>query len=318
MFKHLLFVVLACVTFASSAMEVMLTDGLHDLKDGDLKIARTKLIYLPAGTVLTIDYTVNDGVDDAKFSLTTNYGKQVLPGFSPVDENNFMHVTKSGSYDYVLTAEVLKDLNDSNFHHWDGNIEITGSGLTITQVYYTLDDTEQLISGPINLNDKDWKGLEFPRNVIVRAEAGWKIVMDYTLNDGAINAYFRWATSYGNKPVPGFTGTETNSDGKSVIPVHANGTYIYEITAEEISSLNNSDIHGWDNSIHIMGSGITITKLELVRYDNGGTTGITSINVDDNDAPVRYYTLQGVEVSQPGTGIYIRVQGKKASKVIVR
>lgn len=45
--------------------------------------------------------------------------------------------------------------------------------------------------------------------------------------------------------------------------------------------------------------------------------GITDITVDNN-APVEYFNLQGVRVAEPTTGLYIRRQGGKATKVYVK
>lgn len=48
--------------------------------------------------------------------------------------------------------------------------------------------------------------------------------------------------------------------------------------------------------------------------------GIESIFVSDAEmnAPVEYYNLQGVKVANPENGVYIRVQGNKATKVLVK
>ena len=46
--------------------------------------------------------------------------------------------------------------------------------------------------------------------------------------------------------------------------------------------------------------------------------GINDVVADDDNAPVYYYNLQGVRVDNPANGLYIRVQGKKATKVLVR
>ncbi len=47
--------------------------------------------------------------------------------------------------------------------------------------------------------------------------------------------------------------------------------------------------------------------------------GIDAISVDnDEDAPVEYYNLQGVKVENPSNGIFIKVQGKKSTKVYVK
>lgn len=52
-----------------------------------------------------------------------------------------------------------------------------------------------------------------------------------------------------------------------------------------------------------------------------GTTGVNAVNVDDDidsyDDTV-YYNLQGIRVDNPSTGIYIRRQGNKASKVYIK
>lgn len=38
----------------------------------------------------------------------------------------------------------------------------------------------------------------------------------------------------------------------------------------------------------------------------------------DENAPVEYYNLQGLRVLNPENGIYIRRQGSKVTKVIIR
>ena len=57
-------------------------------------------------------------------------------------------------------------------------------------------------------------------------------------------------------------------------------------------------------------------KIQL--YSNGTLTGVDDIVSDDANAPVEYYNLQGVRVANPESGLYIRVQGKKATKVLVK
>ena len=57
--------------------------------------------------------------------------------------------------------------------------------------------------------------------------------------------------------------------------------------------------------------GISVTGTET-------GVGIVDAIADDVNAPVRYYNLQGVEVANPTDGLFIRVQGKKATKVIIR
>lgn len=49
--------------------------------------------------------------------------------------------------------------------------------------------------------------------------------------------------------------------------------------------------------------------------DNGA--GVDEIGVDRSDAPVEYFTLQGVRVENPASGIYIRRSGSAVSKVVI-
>ncbi len=52
---------------------------------------------------------------------------------------------------------------------------------------------------------------------------------------------------------------------------------------------------------------------------NTTNVGINKVAVDnDANAPVEYYNLQGVKVSNPSNGIFIKVQGKKTEKVYIK
>ncbi|MGN0220303.1 MAG: hypothetical protein ACI4AX_08485, partial [Muribaculaceae bacterium] len=46
-------------------------------------------------------------------------------------------------------------------------------------------------------------------------------------------------------------------------------------------------------------------------------SGVSDIEIDANE-PVEYYNLQGVRVENPANGLYIRRQGTKATKVLVK
>ncbi|MGN0218945.1 MAG: chitobiase/beta-hexosaminidase C-terminal domain-containing protein [Muribaculaceae bacterium] len=61
--------------------------------------------------------------------------------------------------------------------------------------------------------------------------------------------------------------------------------------------------------------GIRLNQISVTT--TGKPTGVEDVTVDEN-APVEYYNLQGVRVENPENGIYIRRQGSKVSKVLVR
>lgn len=64
----------------------------------------------------------------------------------------------------------------------------------------------------------------------------------------------------------------------------------------------------------------TPTKHTLMYKMDGSVTGVEDVAADNENAPVEMYTLQGVRVSdeQLTPGFYIRKQGRKVVKVLVR
>lgn len=50
---------------------------------------------------------------------------------------------------------------------------------------------------------------------------------------------------------------------------------------------------------------------------SGNLTGVEGVEAEGAEAPVEYYNLQGVRVENPESGLYIRRQGNKTTKVIL-
>jgi hypothetical protein len=97
----------------------------------------------------------------------------------------------------------------------------------------------------------------------------------------------------------GFADDMSFWSGQIIADVTLTGT----ISAEGIMSM----------TIDVMWEGIpirgTITTNEV--------DGVEAVVVDEN-APTIYYNLQGVKVANPENGVFIKVQGNKASKVLVK
>lgn len=84
-----------------------------------------------------------------------------------------------------------------------------------------------------------------------------------------------------------------------------------EVGARVIVKGNLINYNGTDKEVN--------TGNEIVSYEAPGSfDGVEDIVADDANAPVEFYNLQGVRVANPENGLYIRVQGKKATKVLVR
>lgn len=55
----------------------------------------------------------------------------------------------------------------------------------------------------------------------------------------------------------------------------------------------------------------------VCTFTSETTGGIENVENNDANAPVEYYNLQGVKVANPENGIFIRVQGGNATKVVL-
>ncbi len=64
--------------------------------------------------------------------------------------------------------------------------------------------------------------------------------------------------------------------------------------------------------------GKLFNDLPALNWQDVAGSGIDEIASDDENAPVEYYNLQGIRVENPSNGLYIRKQGSKATKVLVR
>ncbi|MDE5684401.1 MAG: hypothetical protein K2I39_09360 [Muribaculaceae bacterium] len=108
-----------------------------------------------------------------------------------------------------------------------------------------------------------------------------------------------------------------NATGKK--PSEANiGDSYFEIKRVPWTFWNNE----FKNESSLMGTNTPLTvKFDSPSYTHSFSayvaTGIEDITVDEN-APVEYYNLQGVRVENPANGLYIRRQGNKATKVLVK
>ncbi len=60
--------------------------------------------------------------------------------------------------------------------------------------------------------------------------------------------------------------------------------------------------------------------IETITVDyRAAVAGVVNVAVDDNCiAPIEYYNIQGLRVSNPDKGLYIRRQGSKVSKIVIR
>lgn len=111
---------------------------------------------------------------------------------------------------------------------------------------------------------------------------------------------------------------EIETDGG--VPVNKGETYIVLTYNEADGSYSLDDFTVWKRGYNEVGPGGTL----LERWSNLTVTqtmdadGVDSISKDEVDAPAVYFNLQGVQVANPSNGIFIKKQGDKATKVVIK
>lgn len=62
-----------------------------------------------------------------------------------------------------------------------------------------------------------------------------------------------------------------------------------------------------------------VQGIKVFTYTNtNGGSGVNDLVIDDENAPVEYFNLQGMKVAGDQPGLYIRRQGSKTTKVVVK
>ncbi|MDE7444030.1 MAG: chitobiase/beta-hexosaminidase C-terminal domain-containing protein [Muribaculaceae bacterium] len=143
-----------------------------------------------------------------------------------------------------------------------------------------------------------------------------KVITDVMFNGADIQAQIVLGKSIyedvdGTFKYVNYASTDEAVDGKlTQYPIYSKWNYHY--TAPE----------GGVVKVQILSNGSTTKYLDnffVCCADKEGS-GVDSIEagVVDENAPVEYYNLQGVRVENPSNGIFIKRQGAKATKVLVK
>ncbi len=72
-----------------------------------------------------------------------------------------------------------------------------------------------------------------------------------------------------------------------------------------------------DIIVHNVKPGDTVGIFSLKSTEGSGAS-VAGIEIDDENAPVEYFNMQGVRVANPENGLYIKRQGSKVTKVMVK
>lgn len=99
------------------------------------------------------------------------------------------------------------------------------------------------------------------------------------------------------------------------------GNFSGTVGGNTVSFRNNYEIKGVEAGTYNVTGVVNVynnaTTFYVTAYEESLTNGIADIVADEN-APVEYFNLQGIRVENPSNGLYIRRQGNKVTKVIVK
>lgn len=132
-------------------------------------------------------------------------------------------------------------------------------------------------------------------------EYGKSKVMGLVFNDVVISP----------EGVMGEPGSIPNSLEAEVVVEHSKKFDLTKIKSDLIPDKNNLRVIA--AVVDASGSVLNCAKDEVDDFDVNAVEGI-----DDDSAPVEYYNLNGVKISKPTQGVFIRRQGAKADKVLIR
>lgn len=174
------------------------------------------------------------------------------------------------------------------------NFANTTTTTRTTDVSFTFDD---------NMDVYDYKPVEFVGDNVI-------VVYDY---------YYRFLNNNEMYSTGSFVNARTNETLSIRKPsVYNDGTgeytYIMRLDKEE---------YGYEYYAFFYVSGLKedgswYQDFYYDFYFNSKPSGVATVAVDDENAPVEYYNLNGQRVLNPENGLFIRKQGSKVSKVIIR
>lgn len=305
MIKHLLLVVAATATLftANAAEPVVLweadnADGVTlNWWNGDINIAPAECSDFTLGGKIevTIDKQTINTQDECVLRLC----------YKPKPEDDWTDL-----FQFALGSEnretasvtLLKPQLDIMKNHGFAPV---GYNVTIHKIAYVPSDTQvddnAIWVGPKIFAQDGFDFVDFPADLFSNAKAGDKLVcMISEAHDPFIELLIGgWDESFFIK----INNTYINPERFTTTA----NSFTVTLTQEEVDKLKAKGL--------VMPANRFVLNQLLLVPDN--TTGAADLIIDNNDCTVEYYNLQGVRVSNPENGIFIRRQGNKISKIIL-
>lgn len=210
------------------------------------------------------------------------------------DTPTVIALTKDGAAYSFITSPAVNIYEESDGSFWIASKDQVPMHFSSTGAYI-----EAMNSTNVNLNGSDAKFLKLGSKTYCAATT-YLNTSATTLANGAFTFFDatsdKTATSIiGKYPSAGLGTSTRNTSFRSSI----------------CTEVNSTDLNVW---ILIPNQGAAYYK-----FHHSDAVGVEDVIAEeDADAPIEYYNLQGIKVEKPENGIYIKVQGKKVSKVYVK
>lgn len=215
---------------------------------------------------------------------------------------------------WLAAAEYTQEsVSESSF---EGTGKVTADKWTFNNgvTMYLLKDTKTFSGGnsnkaygkPIKLSNGAYNMVELPEGF----SCSKIIFYGYCNSNGATSAFEVFDT----EKTSVYKGAD-NVEGE-FLPYVAKGDFS-PMTLEDMPKVEATLSKAVSGTFYFKNSGKQpCVFIQLVK-DKSGTSAVNTIATDEN-ATVEYFNLQGVKVSEPANGLYIKRQGSKVSKVVVK
>lgn len=260
------------------------------------------------GDILTIFLTVNP---DAKYGVLEladiNYTQLECDRTAKELDSYGSIQPGTTRLTYVITNYDMELLKENGLRVKGANVTITRIGISIGEALpdEPVDETKSIVWKG-NLNCGRWaESISVPAEKFDKVKADDKLIINATKNQRVKYGEIELQDNAGN--ILDINGKGINLDAEGYLPKDVSEV-IYTLGSQDASRLKES-------GLLLKGSAITVTRITLEYV--GDRSGIYTPEAEMTDMETVYYSLQGVRVATPSTGIYIAKKGNTVSKVVI-
>lgn len=277
----------------------------------NLEIPATKVKFMKEGMKIVFYFTVAEGKEYGNIALKDGDWNELEALNKTATNKDSYNCYPMGTTESTFTCDAASAAKIA-----EGGLKVSAQDIVLTKIVFNPENGDDpnpptpptpadsyTWEGSINTGNWDANGyLEIPADKLQFVKEGTAIVIDFTVDGefGQIALQSDWTD------IPDTNSTGTNKDEYNCFQPDVT-TSTYTLAAADVDKLK-------AKGLIIKGQNVILTK---VFVNNGGTqNAISNIAVDNTNAPVEYYTLQGVRVNNPAAGtIVIRRQGTEVSKI---